>query len=429
MFIIPINQKQMFSGGFMGEKLSDNLISFSNILMLAHDRSEIIKIAGHLNNMICQALDMEKSGALALPEEKTKTLSAEIKFTQEEVNMIKSKTFKIEFIANGCIGRVIRRPSGKKNCYYEIRYRRHGYNVSVSHKDIDVAKKLFIEQTSKLDSPEKLAHDKMKFGNIIEEWLEYKKSKITYHQWQNHESRARRFIPDELKAKLIKDIHTNDIDKLLSFDNDPRLYEELRSLYNQIFKYGIASGIITHNPVTIIPFKRAERKKRKALTTDQIKAFLKRLQEPEFESVRQISYVLYFFGLRPCEIDDEAHFESGFLICRNRKRKNGKIEHKKIPVPKQALGLIDFNKPIKPSLSYNKWLDIIKKALSDGLTPYNLRHTFASICAESVKPDILDVWMGDSPERLVGKTYVHYRDKFMQNKMNTVKFIILNDNS
>ena len=35
----------------------------------------------------------------------------------------------------------------------------------------------------------------------------------------------------------------------------------------------------------IIPFKRAERKKRKALTTDQIKAFLKRLQEPEFESV------------------------------------------------------------------------------------------------------------------------------------------------
>ena len=76
---------------------------------------------------------------------------------------------------------------------------------------------------------------------------------------------------------------------------------------------------------------------------------------------------------------------------------------------------IDLSEDFALSINYT-----IKKALSDGLTPYNLRHTFASICAESVKPDILDVWMGDSPERLVGKTYVHYRDKFMQNKMNTV---------
>ena len=35
--------------------------------------------------------------------------------------------------------------------------------------------------------------------------------------------------------------------------------------------------------------------------------------------------------VRPCEIDEETHREGDFLIARNRKRKNGKIEYKKFP--------------------------------------------------------------------------------------------------
>lgn len=31
--------------------------------------------------------------------------------------------------------------------------------------------------------------------------------------------------------------------------------------------------------------------------------------------------------------------------------------------------------------------------------------------------------LGDSPERLTGKVYVHYSDKFMQEQMNLIKFI------
>ena len=406
----------------MKDKFSDNLINFSNMLMLAHDRGEIIQLANKLNNLICKAIEMENAGELSLPQEKTKTLSAEIKFTKEEIDMM-SKTFKKEFIANGCGAHIIKRPSGKNGFYYEIRYRRNGYVITVGNKDLSTAKKLFIEKTKYLGAPQTISRNKLKFGTIVEEWLEYKKGKITYRQWQNHESRARRFIPEELKSKHIKDIHTNDIDKLLCFDNDPRMYEEVRSLYNQIFKYAIASGIITHNPITIIPFKRAERKNREPLTATQIKAFFKRLQEPEFECIRQIAYTLYFFGLRPCEIDNELHFENGFLICRNRKRKNGKIEYKKIPIPSQAREFINFDLPIKYPLVQHKTAEIIKKALGDTLTPYNLRHTFISICAEYVRPDIVDVWSGDSPERLIQKVYIKFSDDFMIAQMNNVKFI------
>ena len=406
----------------MKDKFSDNLINFSNMLMLAHDRGEIIQLANKLNNLICKAIEMENAGELSLPQEKTKTLSAEIKFTKEEIDMM-SKTFKKEFMANGCVAHIIKRPSGKNGFYYEIRYRRNGYVITVGNKDLSTAKKLFIEKTKYLGAPQTISRNKLKFGTIVEEWLEYKKGKVIKSTWVDYKNLISRFIPEELKSKHIKDIHTNDIDKLLIFDNDPRMYEDVRSLYNQIFKYAIASGIITHNPVTIIPFKRAERKTRKPLSTKQIKEFFIRLQQPEFESIRQIAYVLYFFGLRPCEIDNELHFENGFLICRNRKRKNGKIEYKKIPIPSQAREFINFDLPVKYNFGYGKFTKILKKALGDNLTPYNLRHTFISICAEYVRPDIVDVWSGDSPERLIQKVYIKFSDDFMIAQMNNVKFI------
>ena len=406
----------------MKDKFSDNLINFSNMLMLAHDRGEIIQLANKLNNLICKAIEMENAGELSLPQEKTKTLSAEIKFTKEEIDMM-SKTFKKEFIANGCVAHIIKRPSGKNGFYYEIRYRRNGYVITVGNKDLSTAKKLFIEKTKYLGAPQTISRNKLKFGTIVEEWLEYKKGKVIKSTWVDYKNLISRFIPEELKSKHIKDIHTNDIDKLLIFDNDPRMYEDVRSLYNQIFKYAIASGIITHNPVTIIPFKRAERKTRKPLSTKQIKEFFIRLQQPEFESIRQIAYVLYFFGLLPCEIDNDLHFENGFLICRNRKRKNGKIEYKKIPIPSQAREFINFDLPVKYNFGYGKFTKILKKALGDNLTPYNLRHTFISICAEYVRPDIVDVWSGDSPERLIQKVYIKFSDDFMIAQMNNVKFI------
>ena len=186
------------------------------------------------------------------------------------------------------------------------------------------------------------------------------------------------------------------------------MYEELRSVLNQTFKYAIASGIINHNPVTLLHFKRAERESRGDLSPEKIHTFFNKIKDPKYDRIRQGAYVLYFFGLRPCELDKEARFENGFLICRNRKRKGGKIEYKKIPIPKQAREYLNFDEPITFSMSYPKSLDLFKKIFDDAsVTFYNLRHTFASVC----------------PERLVGKTYVHYKDDFMIRQMNKVKFI------
>ncbi len=107
------------------------------------------------------------------------------------------------------------------------------------------------------------------------------------------------------------------------------------------------------------------------------------------------------------------------LIARNRKRKNGKIEYKKIPVPKQAQELIEWNKPLTADLHRLKINDMMKDLLA-GKTAYCLRHTFATFCQQYVRPDIVDIRMGDSPQRLVGKVYTHFPDDFMKKQMDLV---------
>lgn len=352
-----------------------------------------------------------------------KTSSAKIKFTKKEIESM-SKTFIREFIANGMAAHIIERPSGKHGSFYEIRYRRNGYDIAVSNKELKTAKAMFIEATQNLPPPESLAKNKISFGSIADEWLKYKHGKVAEDTWKGYESQIRRFIPQKFKDKAIKSIRTSDIDELMNVLDTPRKYEDMRIIFNSIFKYAKASGIITYNPVEMIPFKRAERENRDRLTGGQIKTFLTNLQAPLFDKVRNFAYAMYFFGLRPCEIDEEAHFENGFLICRNRKRKNGKKAYKKIPIPRQAEKFLNFNLSLKSPLSYDRTLDIMKKALPEGVIPYQLRHTFASVCDEKVKREVVELWMGDSPERLVGKTYVHYSDEFMRSEMDKVNFVV-----
>ena len=63
-----------------------------------------------------------------------------------------------------------------------------------------------------------------------------------------------------------------------------------------------------------------------------------------------------------------------------------------------------------------------KKITDSGNAIRFLRHTFATTCVQYVRPDIVDTWMGDSSERLVGRVYTHFPDKFMTNQMDLVQF-------
>lgn len=348
-----------------------------------------------------------------------------ITFTQKEISNM-DKDFKKILILNGLVARVRTRPSGKQKFLYEIRFRAHGYSIIVCSASLKEAKEKFLAKTkpNEIDKCKVLPSKMRRKGKnllhqVFEEWLSLKRGNIGDKEIRRFETNFNN-LPEELRYASIFDIRAVDLDSIMK-DVQPRKYEELRTLFNGIFKYAVASGLIQNNPVALIKFKRAERQNRESLSEDEITAFFERIKGAKYNEIRQGAYILYYFGLRPCEVDEETHIEGDFLIARNRKRKNGKIEYKKIPVPKDAWKIIDWNKPITFQCGKEKFHNLFKELLK-GKTAYCLRHTFATICQQYVRPDIVDIWMGDSTTRLVGKVYTHFPDKFMLENMMKVEF-------
>ena len=369
-------------------------------------------------------LAMQPKDNLNTPKKKKKCVSTLIHFTQKEISKM-AKTFKKEFIGNGLAAHVLKRDLYKKAVYYIIRYRRNGYEIQVGATTLEEAKEKFLEATraeniEKYRKKEKRAK-KNTFLFVTQEWLEFKKDKLNARTHKNYESYCQRYLYPVLGDMDISVIKTIDINGIMT-KVEGRVYEDLRVVLNSVFKYALASGTITHNPMLLIPFKKAERNNRRAMTEDEVKKMIERLNMDEYSDYKRTFLILLFFGLRPCELED-AHFEGNFLVARNAKRKNGKIEYKKIPICKQAREMLDLDAPVEALHRTDVLNRIFKRIMEDEeVTQYFLRHTFATVCQQYVRPDIVDIWMGDSSERLVGRVYTHFPDKFMVEQMQNVVF-------
>ena len=403
--------------------MTNNEINFAAnyIASIAKEDNSVEKVNIAIQSLLT-TYEKEAKISTAKNENFTPTTSI-IKFTQKETLKMDSK-FKKIFIANGLVATVRIRKSGYYQTTYEIRFRSHGYNISCTSKNLDVAKAEFIRKTK----PDEIDNHKIKqskrrgkhqFYIYFNEWLTLKRGNIGEKEIKRFQTNFNN-LPEDLRYMPIHEIRAIDLDAILK-EVQPRKYEELRTLFNGIFKYALACGIIERNPVALIQFKRAERQNRESLSKTEIKAFLSKIKDAKYNEIRQGAYLLYYFGLRPCEVDEETHVEGDFLITRNRKRKNGKIEYKKIPVPKDAWTMINWDKPLTFQCGKEKF-HVLFKDLLDGKTAYSLRHTFATVCQQYVRPDIVDIWMGDSTTRLVGKVYTHFPDEFMLENMMKVQF-------
>ena len=338
-------------------------------------------------------------------------------------------TFKKVFIANGLAAHVIKKASGKNSVCYEIRYRANGYNIVVSSTNLQKAKEKFLSKTKPSEIEKYRVRSKNEnsdtFANIFEQFFAYKsKSKITPKTLSDYRIRFNK-IPSFIKELAISKITSIQISEYMNTLN-ARSYEDMRTVFNSVFKFAMALGLLTVNPIALVPFQRAERQVREALSEEEIERFLQRITETRFDKIRQMAYFYYFFGLRASELDEETRREGDFLITRNRKRKNGKIEYKKIPIPLQAENLIDWTPPLHRTVRAVTANNLFKELLGDGKTAYNLRHTFSTICQQYVRQEIVEIWIGDSPVRLIAKHYTHFSDKFMREEMNKVAFPILN---
>lgn len=305
-----------------------------------------------------------------------------LRFTQKDYLKMPRK-FRQLFKTQGLTARVYRRKTSAKlkHYNYEIRLRSDGYNIYACADNLTEAKQKFIQ---KLNEYEKLGEEQTAVPSTFSKFTEYFFDKfysrkvsgstlrVAKNQFKNHLSP---YFKDTTLKRITPNVCQELIDRLEA-EGKGKTAEDIHSLLNIIFKAAIKHGLITNNPIDMVVHNKHEREHGKALTKDEERLLLSSTAGSPYQLMFAIAL---YTGLRPNEYKT-ARIEGNFIVANNSKRKNGKVELKKIPVTPMLKPYIDgvtefhFTRLEQIRNQFNKILP--------GHRLYDLRTTFYTRCME-----------------------------------------------
>ncbi len=333
-----------------------------------------------------------------------------LKFTNKEISKMR-RAFKNTFCAEGQTICYRKRKRGRISCSYEARYRRHGYNISVSATTLDELKEKFIEAINAAVSGNEYPKVPTTFHEFAMYYFEtFRIRKVSKATYKNDLYRYNRHIEPYLKSIPLSRVSPlqcqNIIDRLTEADHG-KSADEIFSLLNAIFKMAIAHGIIVRNPMSVIIHDRHENEHGKSLTKDEER---KLLRETAGTPYQLMFAVALYTGLRPNEYTT-ARIEGQFIVAVNSKRKNKKVEYKKIPITSMLRKYIDGVTEFKFYV-LNRIREKFRSIFPDNKL-YDLRTTFYTRCTECGVADAArDEFVGHSNGKL-SDTYTKLSDEYL----------------
>ena len=355
-----------------------------------------------------------KEASLNVPKnDDFKPLSTIITFTQKEINLM-PKTFRKEFRADGCTAHVRKRKCGK-NHTYEIRYRKNGYNITVTNKKLEIAKQLFIEKL-KVAKPvtEKSTHISENLHTFTIYYFEkFRLPKVATRTYEADMHRYKKYIQPAFGDKQLQSItpeHCQNLIDTILAEGKGKTAEEIHSLLSIIFKGAIAHGLMDKNPLNLVVRMKHEGKHGTALTKDEEKLLLQAYPNTKYQTIFALAL---YTGLRPNEYNT-AKIEGQFIVAVNSKRKHKRVEYKRIPITPM---LAPYVQGITSFEIVNR--DVIRekfKAILPNHIVYDMRTTFYSRCKECGIADAArDEFVGHSLGAL-GNAYTDLSDEYLLNE-------------
>ncbi len=354
----------------------------------------------------------ENGGEPIAPPPLEENICGFLKFTDKEILKM-PKSIRRTFIAEGKVICYRKRKRGKvfASFRYEARYRRHGYNISVSAADLIELKKRFIQALQEKESGAALPRVPETFHEFTMYYFEnFRKRKVTpltyekdMYRYNYHLKPAfgstplRRILPAQCQA-LIDD---------LTDKGHGRTADEIYSLLNCIFKMAIAHGVIERNPLDVVFKERHERQHGSALSKAEEALLLEKTAGTRYQLLFAVAL---YTGMRPNEYKT-ARIEGKFIVAVNSKRKTKKTEYKRIPITPMLRPYIEGVRELKfPGVEYMR--DNLKEILPEHKL-YDLRTTFYTRCQECGVADVArSEFVGHSLGAL-GDAYTDLSDDFL----------------
>ena len=340
---------------------------------------------------------------------KSKAVSSLLHFTYKEIKNM-ATTFKKVFIANGLAAHVIKKESGKNSYCYEIRYRANGYCIITSSTNLQKAKEKFLAKTTPTEINKYYVGkiNKVEDCRTLKEFAlfffeKHRKEKVAAQTYKCDLNRINKYIFPAFGDMNIRQITPDKCQTLIEgiqAEGKGKTADEIYSLLSIIFKGAIAYGIITKSPLAIVQIQKHVYQHGVALSKDEEKLLLTRLIEPDFKIAAAIAL---YTGLRPNELET-AKIKGDFIVAINSKRKNKKVEYKRIPIIDALRPYLKNGIPVLPTPQ------LLRRRVSAALPNhklYDLRTTFYTRCDEyGVSQPARDEFVGHSGGALTNA----YRD-------------------
>lgn len=354
----------------------------------------------------------ENGGGASAPPPSDKDLCGFLKFNDKEILKM-PKSFRHTFIAEGKVICYRKRKRGKVygSCTYEARYRRHGYNISVSATNLIDLKKRFIEALHKRENGITSSKVPETFHEFATYYFEnFRKRKVKPLTYENDLYRYKNHLKPAFGSMPIKSIMPAQCQSLIDGYLDKgqgRTADELYSLLNVIFKMAMAHGIIERNPLAIVVKERHEREHGKALTKAEEKLLLEKTAGTRYQLLFAVAL---YTGMRPNEYYT-ARIQGRFIIAVNSKRKNNKTEFKRIPVTPMLRPFLENVEELHfPRVEYMR--DKLHEILPEHKL-YDLRTTFYTRCQERGVADVARMEFVGHSLGALGDTYTDLSDDYL----------------
>ena len=331
-------------------------------------------------------------------------------FTDKEIEQMPRRIQNL-IILNQKRCRIRKHPSGRRSFTYEIRYRRDGYDVSASGVTVELAKQKMIEKLSHAVKREDRTVVPSTFKAFALYYFEnFRKEKVAAQTYKKDNLRLREYLIPHFRETPIKRIMPADCKALykdIQAQGKGKTASEVYSLMSIIFKGAIIHGIIQRSPLDLVIYNPYVSESGVALTKDEEKRLFAHVEDDPLLSLA-FAVVLYT-GLRPNELPT-ARIEGDFIVAKNSKRKNGKIESKKIPIIGKLRPYLKNGLPTLPDVVELR--PIIREVLPTHKL-YDLRTTFYTRCDEcGVAPPARDEFVGHSSGTLTD-TYRDLSDEYL----------------
>lgn len=326
-----------------------------------------------------------------------------LEFTQKEISSMPQKYRKMFRVGKLRAYMRERRRGGSIN--YEVRCRMDDINISAGGTTKEEARQRFIEKLNALEHGVKTTPTK--FGDFIEFYFEnFRKRKVAANTYKTDYDRVKKHILPALGEMRLSAITPSVCQAFIDkFSDKGKTAQELFSLLSQTFKCAIAHHLIQFSPLDTLIRPMHESVNGTALTREQEA----RLLSETPEKYREAFAIAIYTGLRPNEYETLRR-DGDMLIAKNSKRKNRKIEYKRIPICPMLRPYISES----PSMPCPKTLWNAFKKLFPDHTLYDLRTTFNTRCVEyHVDDNARKLMMGHSLGRLAN-AYTDVSDEFLR---------------